>query len=739
MFPQLLSTQTLELFSAVWETLQAHLVPYHTLYTGADTSQARLEDSDRLPFSLDFLVIEELDYMITLLGTAVVKHELNTRLNGEGGAQDTTWIMHILAIAVGYSHIPTEDAEMWELDVNCFLSEETSETANYTARNACAGLAQKISDYKWPIPECLLSYSKTLFEDPASSPKAKEAALYILKQVIEEIESFDKGLSPEVGRANLEFVQVAVQDKDHDYLRARGYLVAGSIVASPYEGKGIEALVPDFAHQSLQAIQSDESDMVRVSCIRVMQRYLKGLPTDKAHDFQIQTVNALSSFISSQDMNEISDGEDLLDTLVETLRDAISADPAFSIEHSAVDVLFTMANYGASNWNTTMIVGEAFESIVEAMSAKGAEAYSRLCTKVLPSLTGALDVGGMTEASSLSDMAVSLISTLCEHGSEPLPPNFVATLFPKLYRLLFMDSQEFSVHQSATLAIKYMLIHDPAQLIAYRDPETGKEGLEIILIIIDRLLGPSVEESSAVEVGGLAVELVQKAGPERLGPFLMQLLSVVAIRLSTAERANFIQNLVLVFVRLALTSAKDVLDFLAQVNVGDESGLEVVLRKWLENSVNFSGYDAIRENVVALTNIYKLHDERLANIQTKGDLLIENQTRIKTRSQAKKTPDQFSTIPVSLKLTKVLVQELSPSPTKTSFSHRGSIANGRKQSVVSADDDDEWEDDEPAVLDLAAPSTRQGMTTIFILLSCPPLSIRYISLIPNHPQSFPNF
>lgn len=708
MFPQLLSTRTVELFSAIWEALQAHLMPYHALYTGQDTTQARLEDSDRLPFSLDFLVIEELDYMITLLGTAIIKHEFNSHLNREGGAQDTTWIMHILAIAVGFSHIPTEDAEMWELDVNCFLSEETSETANYTARNACAGLAQKLSGFNWPIPECLLAYSKTSFENTASSPKDREAALYILKQVIEEIESFDKGLSPEVGHANLDFVRMAVQDKEHDYLRARGYLVAGAIVASPYEGKGIETLIPDFAHQSLQAIESDKSDMVKVSCIRVMQRYLKVLPADKAHEFQILTVTALSSFISAQDMNDISDGEDLLDTLVETLRDAISTDPAFSVEHSALDVLFTMANYGASSWNTTMIVGEAFESIVEAMSAKGPEEYARLCAKVLPSLTGALDVGGMTEASSLSDMAVSLIATLCEHGSEPLPPGFVATLFPKLHRLLFIDSQECSVHQSATLAIKHMLTHDPAQLFAYHDPETGKGGLEVLLIIIDRLLGPGVDDSSASEVGGLAVELVQKAGAERLGPYLQQLLSVVAIRLSTAERANFIQNLVLVFVRLSMTNAKDVLDFLAQVNVGGESGLEVVLKKWLENSVNFSGYDAIRENVVALTNIYKLHDERLANIQTKGDLVVENTSRIKTRSQAKKAPDQFSSIPVTLKLTKVLVQELSPSPTKTSFSQRGSIANGRKQSIVSEEGEEEWEDDEPAVLDLAAPSTRQG-------------------------------
>lgn len=709
MFPQLVSTRNLELFVTVWEALQAHLAPYHTLYTGDETAQGRLEDSDRLPISLDFLVIEELDYMHTLLGLAAVKQELDNQLHSGEGGLNTTWITQILAVAVGYSYIPTEDAEMWELDVNCFLSEETSETANYTARNACAGLTATLSNLRWPVPEILLAYSKPIFEDTSSSAKCKEALLFVLKQVIEEIESYDRGLAPDVASAYLDFVRIAVHDRENDYLRARGFIVAGAIAASPYEGKGVEALIPDFAHQSLKAVENDESDMVKVSCLRVMQRYLKHLPADKAQDLQVQTVKGLSSFIAGQDMNELADGEDLLETLVETLRDAILADPAYSLEHSAIDLLFTMATYGASSWNTTMIIGEAFEAVTSTMSSKGPEAYSRLCTKVIHSLTSALDVGDMTQENALSDIAVSLIATLAEYGSEPLPAGFVSTILPKLHRLLFM-SQEFSVHQSATLAIKHILAHDPAQLFAWRDPETGKEGLEIMLLIIDRLLGPNVEESSGDEVGGLAVELVEKAGAERLGPYLMQLLQVVAVRLSTAERANFIQNLVLVFARLSATHAKEVLDFLAQVQiegVGSGSGLEVVIRKWLDNSVNFSGYDAIRQNIVALSEIYKLHDERLEQIQTKGDLLVENTSRIKTRSQAKKTPDQYSIIPVSLKLTKVLLQELSPSPNKPVFSP--SLSNGRKHSIVSEGDDEEWEDDEPVVLDLTASSTRQGL------------------------------
>jgi len=43
----------------------------------------------------------------------------------------------------------------------------------------------------------------------------------------------------------------------------------------------------------------------------------------------------------------------------------------------------------------------------------------------------------------------------------------------------------------------------------------------------------------------------------------------------------------------------------------------------LENSVSFSGYDVIEQNVSILTNIYKLHDERLSNIQGKGNLVTQ--------------------------------------------------------------------------------------------------------------------
>lgn len=330
-------------------------------------------------------------------------------------------------------------------------------------------------------------------------------------------------------------------------------------------------------------------------------------------------------------------------------------------------------------------------------------------------MTGALDVAGMTDQAALSDMAITLLATLAENGPSPLPQGFVATVMPKLYRIIF-SNVDFNVHQSATLTIKHLLEHDFEQVLAWQDPDTGKSGLETILIVVDHLLGPEIEDASAAEVGSLAVELVEKAGADKLGAYLVQLLQIIAIRLSTATHPTTVQNLVMVFARLSISNAQDIVDFLSQVQMPEPtpgSGLEIVMRKWLENCVNFAGFEDMRQNIIALTNIYNLHDERLMNIPVQGDLVIQAATtRIKTRSQSKNEPDQFSIINVPLKLIKVLIAEMSPPPSSAGLSNKKGLDGHVSENGV---EDDGWED-EPNFLDLGAPSTRGGMLSMSHIL-----------------------
>lgn len=316
-----------------------------------------------------------------------------------------------------------------------------------------------------------------------------------------------------------------------------------------------------------------------------------------------------------------------------------------------------------------------------------------------------------------TQLAADLLSTLAQHGSSPLPAGFAPAVLSRLTVHLLASTDE-ELLKSCTSTLKYTLQHDAPAVLAWRDDTANRTGLETILVVIDRLLSPAVSDHAAAEVGGLATQVVEKAGSDQLGPYLARLLQAVAARLESATQAHLIQSLVAVFARLAVVSPREVVDFLSDVRpaaAGQESGLQVVVAKWLENSVNFAGYEDIRQNVTALARLYELHDARLMGVMVRGELIVPASDRIMTRSKARQNPDRWTAIPAPLKMLKVLVEELgSPGGDEriSSLGARGVIADGAEEDDEDDDfgDDDEegdadWED-EPNLFDLGLGSTK---------------------------------
>ncbi len=540
-FPQLLLPQSPVLFSTTWEELTLLQSPFEDMYVVND-EQGRLEDADGLPYTLDFLVLEELDFLQSCFRAPPVQKELEAQIQQHASVSNTPWVMDVMKLAVGYAQIIKEEEDLWDIDVNLFLAEETSVTANYTARTACGDLLIKLGEWLHQgALEGLLAYTQQLFANEASTWRLKEAALYLLTQLMNDFLDVDKKVSPEVAGAYLGLIEYAINRPDEPLLRARGYLVAGILVQS----------IPDVAlnllDRTIKGVNDDEADVVKVACIKGIQGFIKArtVPADR----QVPIIASISDFLYAKDLTDLEDADDLLVTLVESLRAAININSqvVLSGEGGALDLLFQLAKHGASNFQLTMMVSETFEDIVSALA--GGESYTALCAKVLPSLTGAFDVGNMTGDDPLVELATELLTLLTENGSEPLPPGYVAAALPKLNRLL-MATTEGGVLRPGVETIKYMLMHDHQQVFAWHD-EQNRSGLEVCLIIIDKLLSPSIEDNAASEVGGLAAELVEKAGQERLGPYLEQLLRAVAQRLATAEAAPFIQSLILVFAILS--------------------------------------------------------------------------------------------------------------------------------------------------------------------------------------------
>jgi len=295
-------------------------------------------------------------------------------------------------LAVSYAQIPKEEEDLWDIDVNLFIAEETSVTANYTPRTGCGDLLIKLGEWLHQgALDGLLAYTRVLFSadhQKDATWRTREAALFLLTQLMNDFLDVDKTVAPEVAGAYLDLVEYAINRADEPLLRARGYLVAGVLVQS----------IPDVAlgllDRTIKAVNGDETEVVRVAAIKSLQGFIRArtVPADR----QVPIIASISEFLYAKDLTDLEDCEDLLITLVETLAAAIEIDCRITIsgDSGVLDLLFVLAKHGASNFQLIMLVTETFQTIVEAL--QGPEAYTALCGKVLPSLTGAFDVGNMT-------------------------------------------------------------------------------------------------------------------------------------------------------------------------------------------------------------------------------------------------------------------------------------------------------------------------------------------------------
>ncbi|EEY15253.1 KapG [Verticillium alfalfae VaMs.102] len=698
-FSNLMTPQSVDLFSTVWSELKTLQTPYENLYIN-NATQGRMEDSDALPFTLDYLVVEELDFLNQCFRAPPVVAELARQLEQSATSGESSWMVEVMSMLASYSRIGSEEQGMWDIDCSLYLVEETSASANYTARIAASDLLIKLGEwYSQKTVDAVFAYTQTLFSGDKAPWKTQEASLFLFSMLLSDFHDMDKSIPSHITEAYLALVDYSINQSEEPYLRARGYLLGGNLTRAVQTPAAL-------LDRTIACITTEGEEVVQLSCIKALEYFMRSgrVPADR----QVPMLNAISQYMQDKDPDDLEAYEELVVTLAETIRLAINLDARVAIQAQdvqSVDLLFHIAKYASSNFQALMLVGEAFEDIVRSLSDSAS--YAALCAKVLPTLIAAFNTAAVTENDPLVTTAVELLTVLIEHGSEPLPAGFVAATLPKLNKVL-MDSNEGEVLRPGSEAVKYLLQHDHHQVFAWN--EGGKSGLEVCLRIIDRLLGSSIEDNSASEVGGLAVELVEKAGNERLGPFLPKLLEAVATRLASAEAAQFIQSLILVFARLSLTGAHDVVEFLSQIQINNESGLQVVMSKWLENSVNFAGYDEIRQNVIALSKLYSLNDPRLSQIQVRGELLPSNdEGKIMTRSRAKANPDKYTIVPATLKILKVLIEELlSASGANNASTTAAAAAAAAREFEDEANDDDGWEDD-PDTLDLSFGSTKDDL------------------------------
>ena len=198
----------------------------------------------------------------------------------------------------------------------------------------------------------------------------------------------------------------------------------------------------------------------------------------------------------------------------------------------------------------------------------------------------------------------------------------------------------------------------PEQVCQYQNGQ----GLNYILQVTTMLLNPMSTEFSAALIGRLVITLITKAG-NFLGDQIDLLLKAVISKMQLVESLNVIMSLVMIFAHLFLIQMDAVMNFLSSVpGPTGEPAMNFVFSNWLSRQHLFYGTYERKVSVMALCKIFEYGvtttDQRLMQVTIKDPVETPNVSG-KTRTRSQAANQQWVSIPIMVKIFKLLINELS--------------------------------------------------------------------------------
>lgn len=364
---------------------------------------------------------------------------------------------------------------------------------------------------------------------------------------------------------------------------------------------------------------------------------------------------------------------------------------------TVIDLVFQISFKDPANVQLTIDAGDCIKALLKNVTE---QEYRFICEKLMPGLMtiilNAVDSGPVEYTPELYlafELLGEIIGAAPENpgSGDSFPPDVFLYIFPILRRLL-LNSSDDQILQSGGEVFSNLLQRASNSFIKYEDPDTKQPGLSLLLEMASKFLSPELSDSAAMNCGSIVISLFENFQSSLDGNFYFELLGATVRRLVIAKEVVTIENLIMVFCKLVLsTSPELVIGALTSVELSDaeghtKNGLQLVLPIWFTAFEVTRGFEQIKQNILALGKIFYLNDPSVANLITDGDLIPYDGDKIITRSMSKSMPERYTQIPAPLKIIKLLVAELgfqSQQPDPNDYIPAENDDNNG---------DDEWED-----------------------------------------------
>jgi len=450
--------------------------------------------------------------------------------------------------------------------------------------------------------------------------------------------------------------------------------------------KWAPALSPSLRSAALRvacpALGPGNPPLVQAGACHAVSRLFKGATPEDIHAVSEQAFIGLASLLPSAE-------EDSLHLVLGTLTSLVKIDPA-----------------GAARWAGQLIPAALkvwVDNVADPLVGEDAEDLLRMvaatpgCLPFLQNLAVPTLCQVVSEPGAHSPILVAGCLDMLTLVLQPSTPDAAAAvanvaLLPVLCVLSTTDDEEVAGAAVAFLRTTLQVGGTDALGWAGQDPSVGAAGL---IQAAQHILKRETPDVACRNVGSLILELLRHAAPQ-ITPQLGDIVVDIARKLRTVEDPMAVQSLLSVLAFIARSDATQLVDLLSKADAGagdSTSALQVAMLKWTERHMEFRTPYDIKSSITALGSLLACPHPALNAVLVKGKR-VDTSTGIRTRARGVTQAEQWSQVPLRVKLVMLLADSFIEASTQGEGGEHGMGQWGGEEEYNFEDDDDDDDDSE---------------------------------------------
>uniref|UniRef100_A0A6N2LV80 Importin N-terminal domain-containing protein n=1 Tax=Salix viminalis TaxID=40686 RepID=A0A6N2LV80_SALVM len=629
-FSSLNESEFMVIVGPLWQTFVTSLSVYvRSSIECIDDPYVDRYDSDGAEKSLDSFVIQLFEFLMTIVGSAKLMKVFKNN------------IKELAYYTIAFLQMTEQQVHTWSSDANQFVADE--DDATYSCRvSGVLLLEQVVSSFGSEGIYAIIDAMRERFNESEREKAAgsvawwriRESILFALAALSDQLlEAEASGLiSVNLGNLVEQIVTKDVGTGVHEYpfLYARIFTSVAKFSSVISHG-----VLEHFLHAAIKGVGMNVPSPVKIGACQALSQLL---PEANKENIQPELMGLFSSLTDL--LHQASD--ETLHLVLETLQASIKAVHEAAVSFESV-VSPVVLNMWALHVSDPFLSIDAIEVLEALKNAPGG--IHPLVSRILPHIGPILNkpyqqpdglVAGSLDLNAPSDVIKAIYDTC----------------FDAVIQIV-LQSDDHSEMQNATQCLASFISGGREEILSWA-ADSGFT-MRSLLDAASRLLDPDLESSGSLFVGSYILQLILHL-PLQMAIHIRDLVGALVRRMQSAQIVVLKSSLLLIFARLvhmSLPHVEQFIDMLIGIPAeGYENSFVYVMSEWTRQQGEIQGAYQIKVTASALALLLSTRHAELNKVNVQGHL--KSSAGITTRSKAKLAPDQWTLVPLPVKILALL-------------------------------------------------------------------------------------